>query len=86
VYFFGFDFCWESVAVPALREKDVVVSHVFVVGFGFDVCPVEDVSHVKVVLGIWRRSVDSEGVAGVNCSVEFVDAHRFPVFLLLLLN
>jgi len=45
---FGFNFCWEPVAVPSLGEIDVVAAHAFVSGYDVEVSPVEDVSHVEV--------------------------------------
>jgi len=37
---FGFNFCWESVAVPSLGEVDVVAAHAFVSGYYVEVGPV----------------------------------------------
>jgi len=60
VVFFGFDFCWESVAVEALGEEDVVASHAFEAGYYVEVGVVEGVPHVEIATRIGRGSVDGE--------------------------
>lgn len=48
VMLFSFYFCWETVAIEALREEDVVTLHTLEPGYYVEVGVVEGVSHVKV--------------------------------------
>ncbi len=86
IFFFGFDFGGEAVAVPSLWKKNVVSAHSFVAGYHVKIGPVEDVSHVEVAGWIWRRSVYAVDRAGLVFPVKAVDAQLFPFPLPLLLD
>jgi len=63
-----------------------VSAHAFVAGYYVEVGPVEDVSHVEVSGGIWRRSVYGVDWAFLVFPVKPVHAHLFPFSLPLLLD
>jgi len=86
IFFFGFDFGGEAVAVPSLWKKNVVSVHSFVAGYYVEVGPVEDVSHVEVAGWIGRRSVYAVDWTFTVFPVKPVHAYLFPFPLPLLLD